>query len=969
MFNGNWTSLPGFLLIFCAVTNGQTLSPNVKQNVLKFQWGINYKYNGELQHGLSRTWVVTKIKIPELKDIKFDAVEFNATCDWLEPLKAKFDPHQIMEIDELCASTASVMDLLKKKEQYYKDTVKALLQSELHSLFPVLALSETNFEREKRAAWREYPSVFPIRPRKGLQPNRAPLGPAGMKEVKHKSAARVLRRTKRKLLQAAKGSSGDLLKAQIEELKMVATKKDYASKSAAGTLNRAKRGLLAPVLTAVGGLLTFAIESLSGYLQRKREVAVNKALDKMKDVEKLQTNRINRLEEDFILFGKYSVETLDKIVENLQEVTERQTEIEQTVLGQGKDWGVQYLSDTGPNLYNFKLQLYIEQISQTQNAYYDPLIQQLKLLYVAISKLSKGYLPPEIFNPSKLRKITEEALSMVKQKQPEYTLALDHLADYYDMKMVTFSVDPSDHSLVVTFPVLLKNHHKRKLKLFEIETVHVPIHDKNDKANSYTRVRVDKPYMAVNNDYYIQLRMPELRMCKEIRGSHYCEELFLSRHKSLHSCESAIYYDLKWDVIKKNCEFDYFFDKKVIPSVLDGGNEIVLANMLSEKKLVCSKNFNLATPLPSDDYILVNRSILCNCQIDANLAYIFRDIGNCQETKNPPVIYHTINMAFFIVAKHKLPKNFTRKAPLKPTTKQTEIPFFLRRKAINVNTKGNLTLATREVSKLKELVRAYTQTAQTNTDINAKIDSIDTSASSPKIRAMMITVSVLGSALLAASLYIMCQHFKLKTLITGIALNGIPLARAAASNNPDNTFVCQHSWLPIIALTCTSIGLVFVIFLNCRKLTLCRGYKYSAACKIMLYISSGARFVPLEIIQVHGNLFWYSCTREMTQTDITLTKHTLWDTIALDWSDLKIIYAGMECKLPCQISVPLIDKLRVRKLLSERNHDLKITLKQFQTWHPMPIIPGELLEPNDNDRARPTAPRMNPQDDRVPLRC
>jgi len=425
-------------------------------------------------------------------------------------LKAKFDPVQILEIDELCASTASVMDLLKKKERYYQDTVRSLLQSELHSIFPILALNEMNEqnlqEREKRAAWRTYPGIFPIRPRAELQTKRESLGPAIMKELKNKRAARVFRRTKRKLLQAAKGSGGDLLKTQIEELKNVATKKDYASRSATGTLNRAKRAIWAPILTAVGGLLTFAIESLSGYLQRKREVAVNKALDKMKNVEQLQANRINRLEEDFILFGKYSVETLDEIVANLKDVTDRQTEIEQSVLGHGKDWGVQYLeSETGPNLYNFKLQLYIEQISQTQNAYYDPLIQQLKLMYVAISKLSKGYLPPEIFTPSKLRKITEEALAMVKVDQPEYTLALDHLADYYDMKMVTFSVDPRDHSLVVTFPVLLKNHHKRKLKLYEIETVHVPIHDKNDRANSYTRVQVAKPYMAVNKDYYIQL--------------------------------------------------------------------------------------------------------------------------------------------------------------------------------------------------------------------------------------------------------------------------------------------------------------------------------------------------------------------------------------------------------------------------------------------------------------------------------
>ena len=63
--------------------------------------------------------------------------------------------------------------------------------------------------------------------------------------------------------------------------------------------------------------------------------------------------------------------------------------------------------------------------------------------------------------------------------------------------------------------------------LYEIETVKVPIPDKNEAADSYSEIRYSKPYLAIGDDYYIQLRIQELRMCKQIRHTYYCEEIFL----------------------------------------------------------------------------------------------------------------------------------------------------------------------------------------------------------------------------------------------------------------------------------------------------------------------------------------------------------------------------------------------------------------------------------------------------------
>ena len=71
----------------------------------------------------------------------------------------------------------------------------------------------------------------------------------------------------------------------------------------------------------------------------------------------------------------------------------------------------------------------------------------------------------------------------------------------------------------------------------------------------------------------------------------YCEELFVVRHKTIHSCKSAIYFDLNTEIIKQNCDFLFYYNKTdITPAVLDGGNEIILANWPADKHIICSIN-------------------------------------------------------------------------------------------------------------------------------------------------------------------------------------------------------------------------------------------------------------------------------------------------------------------------------------------------------------------------------------------
>ena len=124
------------------------------------------------------------------------------------------------------------------------------------------------------------------------------------------------------------------------------------------------------------------------------------------------------------------------------------------------------------------------------------------------------------------------------------------------MQLVTFGVD-KDMDVVIQFPVFIQPCTQKPLILYQLETVPVPILDRNTKAQSYTHLQVRKPYIALNSETYISLRQQELRSCKRIGYDFYCNELFVVKHKSSYSCESAIYFNLTTHIIKSNCNFDF----------------------------------------------------------------------------------------------------------------------------------------------------------------------------------------------------------------------------------------------------------------------------------------------------------------------------------------------------------------------------------------------------------------------------
>ena len=63
---------------------------------------------------------------------------------------------------------------------------------------------------------------------------------------------------------------------------------------------------------------------------------------------------------------------------------------------------------------------------------------------------------------------------------------------------------------------------------------------------------------------------------------------------------------------------------------------------------MCSYNNNIPISIPSHPYVLMNRSILCNCDIEAESNFLLESLAACDnsETKTDLVMYFTANLTF-----------------------------------------------------------------------------------------------------------------------------------------------------------------------------------------------------------------------------------------------------------------------------------------------------------------------------------
>ena len=61
-------------------TSAVRIMPELKQNVLRFGYGVNLRYEGIVAHSFDRFYVVTRIEIPKVSGLNLTVFQFDYNC-------------------------------------------------------------------------------------------------------------------------------------------------------------------------------------------------------------------------------------------------------------------------------------------------------------------------------------------------------------------------------------------------------------------------------------------------------------------------------------------------------------------------------------------------------------------------------------------------------------------------------------------------------------------------------------------------------------------------------------------------------------------------------------------------------------------------------------------------------------------------------------------------------------------------
>ena len=117
----------------------------LQNNILKFRYGINYKFVGTISHSFNRFYVVTKFKLPTVQDLQFTTIPHDKGCNHLDDAKTRggYSVGMVEEIKQYCVKIVPYIDYHKKQIEYYNQTASDILTNEIALILPTF----TKYER------------------------------------------------------------------------------------------------------------------------------------------------------------------------------------------------------------------------------------------------------------------------------------------------------------------------------------------------------------------------------------------------------------------------------------------------------------------------------------------------------------------------------------------------------------------------------------------------------------------------------------------------------------------------------------------------------------------------------------------------------------------------------------------------------------------------------------------------------
>ena len=104
-----------------------------------------------------------------------------------------------------------------------------------------------------------------------------------------------------------------------------------------------------------------------------------KGLQEMRHLRKEDLNKLNELKNDLLLYGQYSSENIDKIVQTIKGLQNKTSKVEEVLMGMHREWPKLFLrTGAGLSIFGFHLNIFLHSIQENMIGCMRPCCLNLK---------------------------------------------------------------------------------------------------------------------------------------------------------------------------------------------------------------------------------------------------------------------------------------------------------------------------------------------------------------------------------------------------------------------------------------------------------------------------------------------------------------------------------------------------------------------------------------------------------------
>ena len=200
------------------------------------------------------------------------------------------------------------------------------------------------------------------------------------------------------------------------------------------------------------------------------------------------------------------------------------------------------------------------------------------------------------------------------------------------------------------------------------------------------------------------------------------------------------------------------------------------------------------------------------------------------------------------------------------------------------------------------------------------------------VNIFMFTSSIISIITIMLVAYLFCKHKHIRTTVASLILHKIKEVEANSNHNLEINN-CECRTLAHVGIILTVLSMIIVFFLHYRRSRLCRGYNFSNAIKIMLFISDVKNYIPLKLHKTSGSIHLFRIKGTLKSEDIKLNRNYLLDTLEINWNKITITFNDKKIDLPKIVTIKMRDKFRVRRLMNREPLNFHVMIRQEITWY------------------------------------